>query len=239
MKVRSVSGRPASIGLLLVVSITSVWLAAELPPNAFYSGDSGVKLIAARQRHRASHSPVRDRLAQNQWSPGALRRKLLQRPRSTRSCVAVAAVPGRFGSVHRPVWLAWRVRIAAREFRRAVATPRSNGQTGCSRCESGNRGSGWRLRRPGSVLRIRVLGTRSGNRMLDRRDGRASLRTARHSNAPDRERVAVRSRDPPAPGSALVRRRARRLADLFEASPRILRGRRGADHGSLCAVQSR
>ena len=47
MKVRSVSGRPASIGLLLVVSLTSVWLAAELPPNAFYSGDSGVKLIAA------------------------------------------------------------------------------------------------------------------------------------------------------------------------------------------------
>lgn len=36
-----------SVGLILVVSIVSVWLAAELPPNAFYSGDSGVKLIAA------------------------------------------------------------------------------------------------------------------------------------------------------------------------------------------------
>ncbi|MGH9217789.1 MAG: hypothetical protein ACRD1W_00710, partial [Vicinamibacterales bacterium] len=34
--------------LFALVIITSVWLAAELPPHAFYSGDSGVKLIAAR-----------------------------------------------------------------------------------------------------------------------------------------------------------------------------------------------
>ncbi len=47
MKVRSVYGRPTSIGLLLLLSIVSVWLAAGLPANAFYSGDSGVKLIAA------------------------------------------------------------------------------------------------------------------------------------------------------------------------------------------------
>ena len=47
MKLRSAYRRPTSIGLLLAVSIVSVWLAAELPPNAFYSGDSGVKLVAA------------------------------------------------------------------------------------------------------------------------------------------------------------------------------------------------
>lgn len=40
--------RPTNIGLLLVVAAAAVWLAAELPPHAFYSGDSGVKLIAAR-----------------------------------------------------------------------------------------------------------------------------------------------------------------------------------------------
>ena len=34
--------------VLLLVSIALLWLAAELPPDAFYSGDSGVKLIAAR-----------------------------------------------------------------------------------------------------------------------------------------------------------------------------------------------
>ena len=28
--------------------VAAVWLAADLPPHAFYSGDSGVKLIAAR-----------------------------------------------------------------------------------------------------------------------------------------------------------------------------------------------
>ncbi len=44
----NLSRRAATIGLLLLVSIASVWLAAELPPHAFYSGDSGVKLIAAR-----------------------------------------------------------------------------------------------------------------------------------------------------------------------------------------------
>ena len=44
----NLSTRAATIGLLLLVSIASVWLAAELPPHAFYSGDSGVKLIAAR-----------------------------------------------------------------------------------------------------------------------------------------------------------------------------------------------
>lgn len=33
--------------LLLIISIVAIWLAAALPPNAFYSGDSGVKLIAA------------------------------------------------------------------------------------------------------------------------------------------------------------------------------------------------
>ena len=33
---------------MLLVTIASIWLAAELPPQAFYSGDSGVKLIAAR-----------------------------------------------------------------------------------------------------------------------------------------------------------------------------------------------
>jgi hypothetical protein len=36
------------IALFLLVTIASVWLAAELPPHGFYSGDSGVKLIAAR-----------------------------------------------------------------------------------------------------------------------------------------------------------------------------------------------
>jgi hypothetical protein len=49
--------RAASIGLLLLVSIASVWLAAELPPNAFYSGDSGVKLIAARNAIAHSSRP--------------------------------------------------------------------------------------------------------------------------------------------------------------------------------------
>ena len=44
----NLSTRAATVGLLLLVSIASVWLAAELPPHAFYSGDSGVKLIAAR-----------------------------------------------------------------------------------------------------------------------------------------------------------------------------------------------
>jgi hypothetical protein len=51
------SRRAASIGLLLLVSIASVWLAAELPPNAFYSGDSGVKLIAARNAIAHSSRP--------------------------------------------------------------------------------------------------------------------------------------------------------------------------------------
>ena len=37
-----------SLALLLVVTVASAWLAAELPPHGFYSGDSGVKLIAAR-----------------------------------------------------------------------------------------------------------------------------------------------------------------------------------------------
>jgi hypothetical protein len=41
--------RAANIGLILLVSIASVWLAAELPPQAFYSGDSGVKHIARRE----------------------------------------------------------------------------------------------------------------------------------------------------------------------------------------------
>ena len=40
--------RTTSLALLLVVVVLSVWLAAELPPHGFYSGDSGVKLIAAR-----------------------------------------------------------------------------------------------------------------------------------------------------------------------------------------------
>jgi hypothetical protein len=44
----NLSTRAATVGLLLLVSVASVWLAAELPPHAFYSGDSGVKLIAAR-----------------------------------------------------------------------------------------------------------------------------------------------------------------------------------------------
>src|SRR5687767_7382548 len=40
--------RATSVALVLLVTIASIWLAAELPPHAFYSGDSGVKLIAAR-----------------------------------------------------------------------------------------------------------------------------------------------------------------------------------------------
>src|SRR5687768_9425954 len=40
--------RATSVALVLLVTIASIWLAAELPPQAFYSGDSGVKLIAAR-----------------------------------------------------------------------------------------------------------------------------------------------------------------------------------------------
>ena len=51
------STRAASIALLLLVSIASVWLAAALPPHAFYSGDSGVKLIAARNAIAHSSRP--------------------------------------------------------------------------------------------------------------------------------------------------------------------------------------
>ena len=52
--------RAATAGIAALTTLALVWLAAGLPAGAFFSGDSGVKLIAARG-HSYYHT-LRDKL---------------------------------------------------------------------------------------------------------------------------------------------------------------------------------